>query len=113
MAIARAVINNPRLILADEPTGNLDESTTNDIIDLFVKLKNERGITTIIATHESSLVERSDVIYHVEDGTITERKAENRVQKKAGKTGGPEKKSTGNTGSRKRTSTKNGTQRQG
>ena len=87
VAIARAVINNPGLILADEPTGNLDEKTTSDIIDLFVRLKKERGITTIIATHESSLVERSDFIYHVEDGVITERKAVG-GKRRTGKTAG-------------------------
>ncbi len=70
VAIARAVINNPKLILADEPTGNLDDETTKDIIDLFIRLRDERGITTILATHENELVERSDFIYHIEEGRV-------------------------------------------
>lgn len=70
VAIARAVINNPKLILADEPTGNLDDETTRGIIDLFIRLRDERGITTILATHENELVERSDLIYHIEEGRV-------------------------------------------
>ncbi len=70
VAIARAIINNPLLILADEPTGNLDDETTRDIIDLFVRLKEERGITTILATHETRLVRSSDIAYKIEDGGI-------------------------------------------
>ena len=70
VAIARAVINNPQIILADEPTGNLDEDTTKDIIDLFITLKKERGITTILATHEHEVVESSDIVYSIGDGDI-------------------------------------------
>lgn len=70
VAIARAIINKPLLILADEPTGNLDDETTKDIIELFVRLKEERGITTILATHETHLVQSSDIAYKIEDGLI-------------------------------------------
>ncbi len=70
VAIARAIINNPLLILADEPTGNLDDETTKDIIDLFIRLKEERGITTVLATHETHLVEISDRAYRIEDGAM-------------------------------------------
>jgi lipoprotein-releasing system ATP-binding protein len=70
VAIARAIINNPLLILADEPTGNLDEETTHDIIELFIRLKEERGITTILATHETHLVRNSDIAYRIEDGAV-------------------------------------------
>ncbi len=71
VAIARAIINKPRIILADEPTGNLDDDTTYDIIDLFKKLKEERGITTLLATHEKKLVENSDISYNLENGALS------------------------------------------
>ena len=70
VAIARAIINNPKLILADEPTGNLDEATTNDIIDLFIRLKNQKDITIIIATHEKKLIKISDVEYSLNGGGL-------------------------------------------
>jgi ABC-type lipoprotein export system ATPase subunit len=72
VAIARAIINRPRLILADEPTGNLDDKTTGDIVELFVRLKKERGITIIAATHEGELVEKSDLNYHIEEGVLAD-----------------------------------------
>jgi len=67
IAIARAVINEPKIILADEPTGNLDEKTSKGIIDLFLKLKKEKGMTIIVVTHEKNLVKKSDIHYHLED----------------------------------------------
>ena len=70
VAIARSIINNPKIILADEPTGNLDDETTRGIINLFIRLREERGITTILATHENELVEHSDTIFHIEEGRI-------------------------------------------
>jgi len=70
VAIARSIINNPKIILADEPTGNLDDETTKGIIELFIRLREERGITTILATHENELVEQSDCIYHIEEGRV-------------------------------------------
>lgn len=71
VSIARAVINNPSILLADEPTGNLDEATTKGIIDLFIALTRERGITAIIATHDETLVKNADINYHLENGSIT------------------------------------------
>ena len=70
VAIARAIVNNPSFILADEPTGNVDEETTDDIINLFKKLKKERGITTVLATHERRLIKDSDINYHIEDAVL-------------------------------------------
>jgi len=70
VAIARSIINNPKIILADEPTGNLDDETTKGIIELFIRLREERGITTILATHENELIEQSDCIYHIEEGRV-------------------------------------------
>ena len=71
VAVARALVNNPPIILADEPTGNLDEAATKGIIDLLMALKNERGLTAIIATHDESLVKNADINYHIEDGKVT------------------------------------------
>ena len=71
VAVARAVVNNPSILLADEPTGNLDEAATKGIIDLFATITKERGITAIIATHDATLVKNADINYHLDDGTIT------------------------------------------
>ncbi len=58
IAIARALLNSPELILADEPTGNLDEETTEDILQLLNKLNKENGTSLIMVTHDKSIVER-------------------------------------------------------
>ena len=58
IAIARALLNSPEVILADEPTGNLDEETTEDILQLLNKLNKENGTTLIMVTHDKSIVER-------------------------------------------------------
>ena len=71
VAVARALVNNPPIILADEPTGNLDEAATNSIIELLMALKNERGLTAIIATHDEDLVKNADIIYHIDAGKVT------------------------------------------
>jgi putative ABC transport system ATP-binding protein len=59
VAIARALVNKPSLILADEPTGNLDTVTSNDIMALFQKLNAEQGITIILVTHEADIAEHA------------------------------------------------------
>ena len=58
IAIARALLNEPEVILADEPTGNLDEETTEEILQLLNKLNKENGTTLIMVTHDKSIVER-------------------------------------------------------
>jgi len=72
VAIARAIINEPKLILADEPTGNLDTATANDILKLFARLRDDKGISIIIATHDERIVKASNVQYHIEGGKIIE-----------------------------------------
>lgn len=72
VAIARAIINEPKLILADEPTGNLDTATANDILKLFARLRDDKGISVIIATHDERIVKASNVQYHIEGGKIME-----------------------------------------
>ena len=58
IAIARALLNEPEVILADEPTGNLDEETTEEILQLLHKLNKENGVTIVMVTHDKSIVER-------------------------------------------------------
>jgi cell division transport system ATP-binding protein len=68
LAIARAVINDPVLILADEPTGNLDPETADEIIDILKKI-NLRGTTVLIATHNYEIVKKNPAkIYKLEEG---------------------------------------------
>jgi len=68
VAIARAIINHPKLILADEPTGNLDVITAGEIKNLFIRLKKEEKMAIIIVTHDQSLIEIADEHYHLENG---------------------------------------------
>lgn len=69
VAIARALVNEPLLIMADEPTGNLDSRTRTDIVDLFYKIRDE-GQTVVMVTHEPQSVERCDRLLEVVDGKL-------------------------------------------
>lgn len=71
VAIARALANRPRLILADEPTGNLDENTGNEVMDILLELSREEGISALLATHNNNLARRMDRIVQLKDGMIT------------------------------------------
>jgi putative ABC transport system ATP-binding protein len=71
VAIARALANSPDIILADEPTANLDLVTGEEIIELFWKLRSELGVTIITATHDLKMLKRSDRIVWIEDGRIS------------------------------------------
>ncbi len=68
VAIARALVGRPRLVLADEPTGNLDAKTSEVIFDLFVRLQAERQLTFVIATHNQELARKADRGYRLVDG---------------------------------------------
>lgn len=70
VAVARALIMKPQLILADEPTGNLDHRTGGEIIDLFVELNKSEGITILMVTHEKEIAERTGKQIKVLDGAI-------------------------------------------
>ena len=70
VAVARALINDPKLLLADEPTGNLDCKTRDSIFELFREL-NKEGLAILLATHDAELAERVDRVIHIEEGRIT------------------------------------------
>ena len=70
VAIARALANSPDIILADEPTANLDSVTGEDIIELLARLRDELGVTVISATHDLKMLKRSDRICWIADGRI-------------------------------------------
>lgn len=70
VAVARALANAPAIILADEPTGNLDLQTGKEIIDLLRELNSESGVTIISATHDLKMIDASDRIVHIRDGDI-------------------------------------------
>ena len=72
VAIARALVNNPSLILADEPTGNLDSKTGEIVIGTFQKLNKELGHTIILITHEQEIAEHADRILFIKDGKLVE-----------------------------------------
>ena len=72
VAIARALVNEPSLLVADEPTGNLDSATGEAILDLFDELRRELGLTIIIATHDSAVAQRVDGILQIVDGRLVE-----------------------------------------
>ncbi len=69
-AIARSLIMNPRLILADEPTGNLDTKTGDEILDLIEELNRDLGVTIVIVTHEADVASRTRRQVHIQDGKV-------------------------------------------
>jgi ABC-type lipoprotein export system ATPase subunit len=70
VAIARALMNNPVLVLTDEPTANIDSVMSNKIVDLFVRINRERGVTIFMATHEKELASKATRTIELRDGEI-------------------------------------------
>jgi putative ABC transport system ATP-binding protein len=70
VAIARALINTPHLLLADEPTGNLDSHSATGVLDLLTKLRHENQMTVIIATHDPQIAARCDRLIRLRDGVV-------------------------------------------
>jgi len=71
-AVARALINRPKLILADEPTGALDQKSAFNLTDLLVELNKEEGLTLIVVTHSMEVAKKMERIYKIEDGKLVE-----------------------------------------
>ena len=70
VSMARAVMNRPALILADEPTGNLDDKNTNVILDLLFELKDDYSVSVLLITHEEEIAKRSDQILEIKNGKL-------------------------------------------
>jgi len=70
VAIARALVNQPAILFADEPTGNLDASTSEEVLELFRRLNDEEGVTVILVTHDENVARYADRIIRIYDGTI-------------------------------------------
>ena len=79
VAVARSLVNNPALILADEPTGNLDSRTSVEVMEIFQRLNRERGITLVLVTHEPDIAQYADRVIVFKDGKI---KSDYQVQNK-------------------------------
>jgi predicted ABC-type transport system involved in lysophospholipase L1 biosynthesis ATPase subunit len=70
VAIARALINSPAVVLADEPTGNLDRQTAQRVAELLVELQREQDVTLVVATHSLSLAKHFEQQWNLVDGTL-------------------------------------------
>lgn len=70
VAMARALMNNPKLILADEPTGNLDEENTDILLDMLFELRELENVSILLITHEKDIAKRSDIIYQLSKGNL-------------------------------------------
>lgn len=70
VSIARALVKDPAILLGDEPTGNLDTKTTDSVIELFQQINRERGVTTVLITHDMSVAARTRRIIRIRDGNV-------------------------------------------
>lgn len=82
VAVARALVNDPAMIMADEPTGNLDSKVGKEIVDLLLSLNQERGTTLIIVTHDPYIAEQTQRVIRLRDGEIDSSAEENKGRKK-------------------------------
>ena len=83
VAIARALVNHPPLLFADEPTGNLDSRTTEEVLRMFQKLNDEEGITIIIVTHDTNVANHAKRVIRMMDGVIVDEGSPQRVLRAA------------------------------
>jgi len=78
VSIARALVNTPQIIIADEPTGNLDTARGNEIMKILEALSHQQGIAVLMVTHDAALAKRADRIIHIRDGVIAKESHANR-----------------------------------
>jgi putative ABC transport system ATP-binding protein len=71
--MARALVNDPAIILADEPTGNLDTKSGDEIMEILLSLNDERGTTLVIVTHDPEIAAQTQRIVHILDGVVEEK----------------------------------------
>jgi len=72
VAIARALVNDPAIVMADEPTGNLDSKSGDEIMELLMKLNRDKGTTLIIVTHDPEIAEQTERVIHIRDGVVSD-----------------------------------------
>jgi ABC-type lipoprotein export system ATPase subunit len=72
VAIARALVNRPAIVLADEPTGNLDSRTGDEIVRLLLEIREEQGMTLVVATHDTRLADLANRVVHLVDGLVAD-----------------------------------------
>ncbi|MCJ8345645.1 ATP-binding cassette domain-containing protein [bacterium] len=70
VAVARALINQPKLILADEPTANLDSESANRLMDLMLKLNTEKNVTFLFSSHDPMVIDKAKKVIRIRDGKI-------------------------------------------
>jgi putative ABC transport system ATP-binding protein len=90
VAVARSLANDPAIVLADEPTGNLDTRTGLEIIDLLKRLNEENGVTIITATHDTKMLDVSDRIFYMADGKIEKMETREEIDLQVGRLDGEE-----------------------
>ena len=90
VAVARSLANDPAIVLADEPTGNLDTRTGLEIIDLLKSLNEENGVTIITATHDTKMLDVSDRIFYMADGKIDKMETRDEIDLQVGRLDGEE-----------------------
>ena len=76
LALARALANDPRVIIADEPTGNLDRKSSQELVELLMQLKQEKGLTIVLATHNLEIARRADFVYELAEGQVSQKRPE-------------------------------------
>jgi ABC-type lipoprotein export system ATPase subunit len=88
VAIARALVNRPSIVFADEPTGNLDSHTSEEVLRMFQQLNEEQGITVILVTHDANIAHYARRIIHISDGVIDNGAMSGQPQSEAANAGG-------------------------